>query len=131
MYVGVNINLVRIESWCRASSSSFVLRVVSAHLMDTDRPVWLCSGPAPILLALFVCDCRRVSTCTGLVASLGAFVPGTCRCWGLGGVRGGRRNMHWVFGSAVPLVSVVLPFVTIVMPPVIKRLSLYLFEVLR
>ena len=53
------------------------------------------------------------------------------------GVVGVHREyvyMCWVFCIAVPFVSiygVVLPVVTIVIPSVIKRVSIYLFEVMK
>ena len=72
-----------------------------------------------------------LTPCTRKVAPLASLCVRDISVLGVGGFSEGHRNMYWVFGSALPLVSIVLPFVTIVMPPVIKRLSLYLFEVLR
>ena len=110
------------------------MRIVSAHQLDFPLVLRLPGPTWPHLELLFplACDSSRVNTwhlAGGSLASLG--VGDGYQCWVVG-VLVGQEAICWVFCVASPFVSiygVVLPIVAVMIPSLLKRISICLFEV--
>ena len=111
------------------------MRVVSAHQLGFP-PVLRLPGPTGPQLSLLyplACGSSRVTPGTWLVAPLAILGVGDgYQCWGWSAsVVGTRPYVVCVALSFVSIYGVVIPIVAVMIPSLLKRISICLFEVLK